>query len=68
MPTQYAKNKRFRFSIWVIVANFVIGAFGIWHGADLNALGVFLALSNAPLYAFVLGDTFRPSDVDQLKK
>jgi hypothetical protein len=68
VPAAAVKNKRFKFSIWVIVANFMIGMFGIWHGADLTALGVFLALSNTPLYAFVLGDTFRPSDVDQFKK
>jgi hypothetical protein len=54
-------SKRLRFSIAVIVANFAIGIFGIVKGADLSALGTFLALSNTPLYAYILGDTFRAS-------
>lgn len=62
------KSKRFRFSVWVIVANFAIGTFGIWQQADLQALGVFLALSNAPLYAYVLGDSFRPSNLNDINK
>jgi threonine/homoserine efflux transporter RhtA len=62
------RSKRFRFSVWVIVANFAIGMFGIWQGADLNALGVFLALSNAPLYAYVLGDTFRASNLNDINQ
>lgn len=62
------KSKRLRFSVWVIVANFLIGAYGIHAGADLQALGVFLALSNAPLYAYVLGDSFRPSNLTDINK
>jgi hypothetical protein len=57
------KLKRFKFSIIVIIANFIIGAFGIYHTADLTALGTFLALSNTPLYAYILGDSFRPSEL-----
>jgi len=62
------KSKRLRFSVWVIVANFAIGVLGILKGADLQALGVFLALSNAPLYAYVLGDSFRPSNLTDINK
>ena len=62
------KSKRIRFSVWVIVANFAIGVLGILKGADLQALGVFLALSNAPLYAYVLGDSFRPSNLTDINK
>lgn len=58
-------SKRLRFSIAVIIANFAIGAMGIHYGADLQALGVFLALSNSPLYVYVLGDTFRPSNLNK---
>ncbi len=64
----FPKSKRLRFSVWVIIANFAIGVLGILKGTDLQALGVFLALSNAPLYAYVLGDSFRASklsDIDQ---
>lgn len=55
------QSKRLRFSIAVIIANFGIGIFGILKGADLSPLGYFLALSNTPLYAYILGDTFRAS-------
>jgi hypothetical protein len=57
------ESTRLRFSIWVIVANFVVGIIGMFVGADLTALGVFLSLSNAPLYVYVLGATFRPSKI-----
>ena len=55
-------SKRLRFSVAVIIANFVMGVFGIYYGADLGDLGMFLALSNTPLYVYILGDTFRPSN------
>ena len=62
------KSKRLRFSIAVIIANFAIGAFGIIKGSDLAALGTFLALSNTPLYAYILGDTIRKSDLTDINK
>ncbi len=62
------KSKRLRFSIAVIIANFAIGIFGIIKGADLSALGTFLALSNTPLYAYILGDSFRPSNLKDIEK
>jgi len=62
------KSKRLRFSTAVIVANFIIGGFGIYHNADLQALGIFLALSNSPLYVYILGDSFRPSNVTDINK
>jgi hypothetical protein len=57
----FPKSKRLRFSIAMIVLNFVIGIYGIHKGADLSALGSFLALANSPLYAYILGDSLRPS-------
>ncbi len=54
-------SKRLRFSVAVIIANFVMGVFGIYYVADLGDLGMFLALSNTPLYVYILGDTYRPS-------
>lgn len=56
-------STRLRFSIWVIIANFLAGVIGMVLGTDLTALGVFLSLSNAPLYVYVLGRSFRPSQV-----
>ena len=52
-------STRLRFSVWVIIANFIVGIIGILLGSDLIALGVFLAMSNTPLYAYILGRTFR---------
>ena len=54
-------SKRLRITIAGLIANFLIGGFGIYHGADLSALGTFLALANSPLYVYILGDSFRPS-------
>jgi len=56
-------STRLRFSVWVIIANFILGVIGMALGADLTALGVFLAMSNAPLYAYVLGRSFRAATV-----
>lgn len=68
MKASMPKSKRLRFSVWVIVANFLIGILGIFQGADLQALGIFLAMSNAPLYAYVLGDSFRASNLTDINK
>lgn len=57
------QSTRLRFSVWVIIANFILGLIGMILGADLTALGVFLSLSNAPLYVYVLGRSFRPAQV-----
>jgi len=62
-PLFSSPSKRLKFSIWVIVANFILGIVGMVLGADLTALGVFLSLSNAPLYVYVLGESFRPTPV-----
>ncbi len=56
-------STRLRFSLWVIVANFILGIIGMLLGSDLTALGVFLGLANAPLYAYILGRSFRPSQI-----
>ena len=55
------QSKRLRFSVAVIIANFLIFGFGIYHGTDLGDLGVGLAMINSPLYAYILGDTYRAS-------
>jgi len=55
------QSKRFRITIGALIANFVIGAFGVYHSADLVGLGTFLVMANAPLYVYIMGDSFRPS-------
>jgi uncharacterized membrane protein YgcG len=56
-------STRLRFSIWVIFANFILGVVCMILGGDLTALGVFLSMANSPLYVYVLGRTFRPSQI-----
>lgn len=58
-----APRTRLKFSIVVIIANFIIGIIGMILGADLTALGVFLAMANMPLYTYVLGQSFAPTKV-----
>ena len=55
------KSKRFRLTIIVLAANFAIFMYGIYKGADLSALGTGLSLLNTPLYAYILGESYRPS-------
>jgi len=54
-------SKRLRITIAGLVVNFITVWVGIYHGVDLNALGVCLSLINAPLYVYVMGDTIRKS-------
>ena len=56
------KSKRFRLTIIVLVANFAIFMYGIYKGADLSSLGTGLSLLNTPLYAYILGESYRPSN------
>jgi len=56
-------STRLRFSVYVIIANFLAGIIGMILGTDLTALGVFLSLSNAPLYVYVLGRTLRSASI-----
>jgi len=56
-------STRLRFSIWVIIANFIMGTIGMILGTDLTALGVFISLCNTPLYAYILGRSFRGAQI-----
>ena len=53
------RSTRLRFSIYVIIANFIFGGIAMWLGIDLTTVGTFLSLSNAPLYVYVLGRSYR---------
>ena len=54
-------NKRLKFCIAVLSLNFISFWLGMYFKADLTELGVGLAALNAPLYVYVLGETFRAS-------
>jgi len=58
-----APRTRLKFCIAVIIFNFILGIIGMLLGADLTALGVFLAMANVPLYAYVLGESFAPTKI-----
>lgn len=54
-----SKSTRLRFSVYVIIANFLFGIFGIFMKVDLVSLGTFLSLVNSPLYIYVIGRSYR---------
>ncbi len=60
------KSKRLRFCIAVIIVNFIMGIVGMLFGINLLTLGGFLSLSNSPLYVYVLGDSYRPSNLKDI--
>ncbi len=62
------KSKRLRFCIAVIIVNFILGIMGMLTGANLLMLGGFLSLSNTPLYVYVLGDSYRPSNLKDINQ
>jgi hypothetical protein len=68
MPNTLPKSKRLRFAVGVLIANFVVVIFGMWKGTDLVALGTCLMMINAPLYVYILGDSYRPSNTNDINK
>ena len=66
-PLKYIKpDKHTRMSITLgcLVLNYLIVMFGIFQGSDLSDLGTGLALLNAPLYVYVIGQSIRPSNIE----
>lgn len=55
------KSKRLNSVSIVLLCNFLIFLYGIYKGADLQALGTGLAMLNAPLYVYLGAETYRPS-------
>jgi len=55
------KNKRLKATLFCLVINYCIVTYGIYCGANITELGTGLTLLNVPLYAFIFGDTVRPS-------
>ena len=62
------KSKRLRFSMAVIIINFIMGVAGMYFRTDLSKLGVFLMMSNSPLYVYILGDSYRPSNLKDINQ
>jgi|TARA_R100001530_G_scaffold17055_1_gene14833 hypothetical protein len=55
-------SKRFWITIGALVVNFTIGIIGVYNDSDILALGEYLALANTPLFMYILGDSYRPSN------
>jgi hypothetical protein len=55
------KSKRFWAFCFALAGNFWLFYVGIDSGTDFIQLGTGLALVNAPLIAYIAGETYRPS-------
>jgi hypothetical protein len=62
------KSKRLRFTAVGLGVNFITVWIGVYFNVDLVALGTCLSLINAPLYVYVFGDSFRPSNLTDIDK
>ena len=58
---KFALTPGLELTITFIAINTALALVAIGKGADLTALGTFIALSNVPLYGYLLGESFRPS-------
>jgi hypothetical protein len=56
------KNKRLKFAFYTLHLMVAVGILGMYWGVDLGALGVYMAVTAIPLVAYILGETFRPSN------
>ena len=66
--TLLPKSKRLRFSVYVFHIFVGIGFYGIYKGADLSQLAIYLTAVAIPLVGYILGDTFRPSNLTDIDK
>ncbi len=58
LPTN---NKRMKALFIASTLNFIIFGAGVIIKSDLTALGAGLLMINGPLYAYIAGESFRPS-------
>lgn len=59
------KSKRFWAFLFALAGNFWLFHVGINVGTDFISLGTGLALVNAPLIAYIAGESYRPSGTMQ---
>ena len=62
------KSKRLRFAAIGLGINFLTVWGGMYFNAELVALGTCLLMINSPLYVYILGDSFRPSNVEDINR
>ena len=63
-----SSQSRTKLTIACLLLNYLIVMYGAYKGADLSDLGTGLALLNSPLYVYVLGQSIRPSKIDDNEK
>lgn len=69
MPnTELPKSKRFRFAFYAFHVYIIIGVVAMYKQADLVSLGTYLLMITTPVALYILGDTFRPSNLSDLNK
>jgi len=56
------KQKRLKFAIIISIINLSIFCIGMFLDKDLISIGTGLSLINAPLYAYIFGETIRKSE------
>ena len=56
-------------SAWIVLGlNLALFSLGILKGSGLTDLGAGLAMVNAPVLIYILGESFRPSKVETEKE
>ena len=55
------RSKRLKIAERAALINYIIFLIGLFMGANLIALGTGLSLLNAPVFAYIFGETFRKS-------
>jgi hypothetical protein len=56
------QSKRFRFSIYTLHLMVAVGILGMILKTDLAGLSSYMAVTAIPLVAYILGESFRPSN------
>jgi len=59
-------RSRAKLTIACLIANFAIAIVGIILKSDMSDIGTGLALLNAPLYTYILGQSIRPSKIEEV--
>ena len=62
------KSKRLRFAVYTLHLFVGMGVYGIYKEVDLSQLAIFLTAVAIPLVAYILGDTFRSSNLEDINK
>jgi hypothetical protein len=68
MPNSLPKSKRLRFAVYTIHLLVAVGIYGMRIGADFAGLSAYMAVTTIPLVAYILGDSLRPSNTNDIDK